>query len=83
MTLSVATETLSHSVSSVTTFLQNLQVPEFKRSKATSEVILLMNHIFEMLNSKSKFGKHTKRAITVETFYEIEEYLMNGIETLK
>ena len=83
MKVSVAAQTLSHSVSAAITFLRNLQVPEFKDSKATSEFILLMNNLFEILNSKSKFGKYTKRPITLENFYEIEGYLMDGIETLK
>ena len=79
----VAAQTLSHSVSAAITFLRNLQVPEFKESKATSEFILLMNNIFDILNSKSKFGKHTKSPITLENFYEIEGYLMDEIESLK
>ena len=83
MKVSVAAQTLSHSVSAAITFLRNLQVPEFKDSKATSEFILLMNNLFDILNSKSKFGKYTKRPITLENFYEIEGYLMDGIETLK
>ena len=83
MKVSVAAQTLSHSVSAAITFLRNLQVPEFKESKATSEFILLMNNIFDILNSKSKFGKHTKSPITLKKFYEIEGYLMDGIETLK
>ena len=83
MKVSVAAQTLSHSVSAAITNLRNLQVAEFKESKATSEFILLMNNIFDILNSKSKFGKHTKRPITLTNFYEIEGYLMDGIETLK
>ena len=83
MKVSVAAQTLSHSVSAAITFLRNLQVPEFKDSKATSDFILLMNNLFDILNSKSKFGKYTKRPITLENFYEIEGYLMDGIETLK
>ena len=58
-------------------------MPEFKDSKATSEFILLMNNLFDIINPKCKFGKFTKRAITLETFYEIEGYLMDGTETLK
>ena len=42
-----------------------------------------MNNIFDILNSKSKFGKQTKRPITLKVFCEIEGYLMDGIETLK
>ena len=83
MKVSVAAQTLSHSVSSAITFLQNLQVPKFKESNATSKFILLMNTLFDILNSKSKFGKHTMRPIILKKVYEIEGYLMKGIETLK
>ena len=37
MKVSVVAQTLSHSVPAAITFLQNLQVPEFKESKAISE----------------------------------------------
>ena len=73
MKVSVAAQTLSHSVASAITFLKNLGLQEFN----------LMNNIFDMLNSKSKFGKHTKKPISLENFYDIEAYLLNGNETLK
>ena len=55
MKVSVAAQILSHSVSSAITFSQNLQVPKFKESKAISKFNLLMNNLFDILNSKSKF----------------------------
>jgi len=65
MKVSVAALTLSHSVSATIKFLRNFQVPEFKESKAISEIIFLTNNIFDILNSKSRFVKHTKRPITL------------------
>ena len=65
------------------TFLQNCQVPECKESKVTAKFILLVNSLCDKLKSKDKFGKHKKIPITLENFYEIEGYLMNGTETLK
>ena len=38
---------------------------------------------FDILNSKSKFGKNYKKPITLENIFDIEAYLINGIETLK
>ena len=55
-----------------------LHLPEFKDSKATSDFIPLMNTLFYILNSKSKYGKYTKKPITLENVYEIEGYVMNG-----
>ena len=83
MKVSIAAQTLSHSVSAAITFLRNLKLPQFKDSKATSDFILLMNDMFDILNSKSKFGKNYKKPITLENIFDIEAYLINGIETLK
>ena len=47
-------------------------MPAFKESKATSEFILLMNNIFDILNSKSKFGKQKKRPITLKNFVKLK-----------
>ena len=39
--------------------------------------------MFEILNSKSKFGKLTKKPITLSSLLETEGYLKSGIEILK
>ena len=83
MKVSVAAQTLSHSVYAALTFLRNLKLKEFKDSKPTSDFILLMNNLFDILNSKSKFGKNYKKPITLENILEVEGYLKSGIETLK
>ena len=44
---------------------------------------MLMNDLFDILNSKSKFGKHYKQPITNNNILEIEGYIMNAIETLR
>ena len=83
MKVSVAAQTLSHSVSAAITFLRNLKLQEFKDSRATSDFILLMNNIFDILNSKSKFGKNYKAPITIDNFLGIEGHIQNAIEVLK
>ena len=83
MKVSIAAQSLSHSVSAAITFLRNLKLPQFKDSKATSDFILLINDIFDILNSKSKFGKNYKKPISLENILDVEAYLMNGMETLK
>ena len=42
-----------------------------------------MNDVFDVLNSKSKFGKNTKQPINTRNFYEIEGRLHEAIEFLK
>ena len=44
--------------------------------------ILLMNDVFDAMNSKSKFGKNTKQPINTSNFYEIEGRLHEAIEFL-
>ena len=44
---------------------------------------LPMNNMFDILNSKSKFGKLTKKQIILSSLLETEGYLQNGIEILK
>ena len=94
MKVSVAAQTYSHSVSAAITFLRNLKLKEFKDSKPTSDFILLMNNLFDMLNSKSKFGKHTKKPMflmiwnndlinDLDNFYDNESSLKDGTEFLK
>ena len=83
MKVGIAAQTLSHSVAAAITFLRSLKLAEFRDSKATSEFILLMNNIFDILNSKSKFGKHTKQPITPDNILELQGYLNNGIDYLK
>ena len=51
MKVSVAAQTLSHSVSAAITFLRKFKLKGFKNSKHTSDFILMMNNLFDMLNS--------------------------------
>ena len=69
MNVSIAAQTLSASVSSAITFLRSRQVPEFQDSKATSDFVLLVNNIFDILNSKSyeTVKKHLTEAIEILT----------------
>ena len=70
-------------VSEVITFLRNIKLTGFEDSKPTSDFILLMNDVFDALNSKSKFGKNTKQPINTSNFYEIEGRLHEAIVFLK
>ena len=82
MNVSVAAQTLSCSVASAITFLREDNVAEFHDSIATTEFILLMNNLFDILNSKSKFGRRYKAPISLENYSEICKYLTEGIDIL-
>ncbi len=83
MKVSVATQTLSASVAAAITFLRNIKVENFMGSKSTSDFIPLMNNLFDILNSKSKFGKQYKAPISIQNYANIKKYLQDGIEILK
>ena len=63
MKVSVTAQTFSHSVSAAITFLRQLQLKDFQNIKATSDFILLMNDLFDMLS---------KRQISSENVFDIE-----------
>ncbi len=83
MKVSLATQLFSNSVSAAITFLRNLKLKSFEDSKPTIDFVRLMNDKFDMLNSKSKFGKYTKQPIDRNNFFDIESKLKDGIEFLK
>ena len=82
MKVSVAAQTLSSSVASAITFLRENNFPQFQNSSATSDFILLINNLFGILNSKSKFGRQFKAPITTENYDERYTYLKEGIALL-
>ena len=83
MKVKFATQLFSHSVSTAITFLRNIKLTGFEDSKPTNDFILLMNDVFDALNSKSKFGKYTKQPINTSNFYEIKGRLHEAIEFRK
>ena len=82
MKVSIAAQTLSESVAAAITFLRENGNPNFKDSKATSDFILLMNNLFDILNSKSKFGMQFKAPVTTKNYEKISSYLTNGVKLL-
>ena len=42
-----------------------------------------MNNLFDMLNSKSKFGKNSKRPISNENVFDIEASLNDSVQFLR
>ena len=81
--VNVATQLFSHSVAAAIAFLRNINLKGFENSKPTSDFILLMNDLFDVLNSKSKFGKHRKQPITSNNFYDIQTILCYTLAFLK
>ena len=82
MKVSVAAQTLSSSVACAITFLRENNFPQFQNSSATSDFILLINNLFDILNSKSKFGRQFKAPITNDNYDERSTYLNEAIKLL-
>jgi hypothetical protein len=75
MEVAVAAQTLSNSVACSMGYLQLIGIPKFQNSSETSQFIKYISNIFDILNSKSKFGRHLKSPITLENIDGLEEYL--------
>ena len=83
MKVAVAAQTLSNSVACGIRYLQSIGIPKFQDSSETSQFIEYINNIFDILNSKSKFGRHFKSPITLENIDDLEGYLNFVTDYLK
>ena len=75
MKVNIAAQTLSNSVAAAIRFLETLKAPGFENSDPTSDFILRINTIFDILNSKNRFGKAAKTPITLKNIGAIDEYI--------
>ena len=67
MKVSLAAQTLSNSVAAAIDFCRDdLLLPEFQGSAATSEFIRLFDALFDLFNSRSLFGKQFKAPLSEE-----------------
>ena len=65
MNVKIAAQTLSASVAQAIDFLRDeVQLPEFQGSEATTEFIKRIDVIFDLLNSRNPFAKGTKEPVT-------------------
>lgn len=82
MKVKLAVQTLSASVANALTFLnKECKMPQFKDSDATANFCLLMNNIFDLLNSRNKFCKtESQKCISKDNFTEITNKIHNYIK---
>lgn len=82
MKVKLAVQTLSASVANALTFLnKECKIPEFQGREATSHFCLIMNNIFDLLNSRNKFCKtESQKCISKDNFPEtaqkIDSYII-------
>ena len=65
MNVSVAAQILSSSVAAGMIYLRNLNVKQFEKCEQTAEFIQNINDVYDILNTKSKFGKRFKSPLTL------------------
>ena len=88
MKTSLAAQILSLSVAAALQSLVNNKTIGFEKSAATIKFITIVNNMFDIFNSKSKFGGtyKFKSPIDSKTAYDIFKYLdfsMNYLQNLK
>ena len=65
MNVKMAAQTLSSSTASAIYFLrEDMDIPDFQGSKATTVFIRCIDELFDLLNSRNPFGKGNKAPIT-------------------
>ena len=72
MKVAIAAQTLSNSVAAGIMYLKNLKLKQFENSEETAKFVLKINNMFDILNSKSKFGKNYKSPITLNNLDELQ-----------
>ena len=90
MKVKLATQLFSRSVAKSLEFCrEHLKLKDFEDSKATQEFIQNMNDIFDLMNSRTKFGPSISGALRTDNYNVwkpfldmIEEYLL-GLENLE
>lgn len=82
MKVSVAAQTLSSSVAAGIKYLQSLKLKQFENSQDTAKFILTINNLFDVLNSKSKYGKNYRSPLKMENLDETQNFLNDTIDYL-
>ena len=82
MRVSVAEQILSSSVAAGIMYLQSLKLKQFENSQDTAKFILTINNLFDMLNSKSMYGKNYRSPLKQENLDETQHFLNDTIDYL-
>jgi hypothetical protein len=77
MRVNIAAQTFSTSDSGAFIYLkEDLRLPEFKNARPTANFAKLINNLFNIFNSKSKYAKYSyKCALTLNNYQQIFSYL--------
>lgn len=79
MNVKLATQTFSRSVADAIDYCRDvLKLKEFEGSEATTEFIRIFDKLFDILNSKSKFGKYSKAALSSSTIESTKAFFVKA-----
>jgi Asp-tRNA(Asn)/Glu-tRNA(Gln) amidotransferase C subunit len=76
-------QTLSSSVAAGMMYLRSLKIKQFEKCEQTAEFIQNINDIFDILNTKSKFGKKFKSPLNNENYVDLQAHLQDIVSYLK
>lgn len=82
MNVRLATQTLSRSVADALGVLREKN-PAFKDCATTIELIRAFDQLFDICNSKSKFGKYFRRPIRPDSEKEIFDFFAKATEYIE
>lgn len=84
MKVRLAAQVLSHSVSSALLFCRSIGLQDFADCEATAEFCLIINNIFDILNSTNIYAKvELNRPVSPSNIVEMTEYGARYIDYLK
>lgn len=78
----MATQVFSNSVATAIRFAENAGIDGFEGAHATVEFLLLIDKVFDILNSRGPSGYIFKKPITLNTLPVIESFLDVAIKDL-
>lgn len=79
MNVKLAAQTLSERVYNALQFVEQLHIPQFQGCLPTAQFVFLFNNVFDLLNCRNKFTKHSKFniPITDESFVFLQKHAEN------
>lgn len=83
MKVKLATQLMSRSVAKAIQFCQDLKIPEFHNSDATIRFLVLINDLFDLLNSRNLKDPGFKKPLQSKNVSQCFAFLQNAKEYLK
>ena len=84
MKVNLAVQTISSSVAIAIDYCRdNLNLPQFAGSEATTRFIRIFDKLFDIFNSRNRLGRQSKQALSQKNFSETLEFLNESVSYIK